>query len=88
MGKLAVVGRRVREDEEYTVDTSLARLQTPQTAGDVVLWSVTATDYETPSDNYETPTDIGKLNEGNSRLLWKLLYNSPCNICFSFLFGG
>ena len=60
MGKLAVVGRRVREDEDYTVDTSLARLQTPQTAGDVVLWSVTATDYETPSDIYETPTDIGK----------------------------
>lgn len=60
MGKLAVVGRRVREDEDYTVDTSLARLQTPQTAGDVVLWSVTATDYETPSDLYETPTDIGK----------------------------
>ena len=59
-GKLAVVGRRVREDEDYTVDTSLARLQTAQTAGDVVLWDVTATDYETPSDLYETPTNIGK----------------------------
>lgn len=59
-GKLAVVGRRVREDEDYTVDTSLARLQTPQTAGDVVLWDVTATDYETPSDIYETPTDVVK----------------------------
>ncbi len=59
-GKLAVVGRRVREDEDYTVDTSLARLQNAQTAGDVVLWSVTATDYETPSDIYESPTDTVK----------------------------
>lgn len=57
-GKLAVIGRRVREDEDYTVDTSAARLQTPQTAGEVVLWDVTATDYQTPSDIYETPTDL------------------------------
>ncbi len=60
-GKLAVVGRRVRADEDYTVDTSLARLKTPQTPGNVVLWDVTATDYETPSDVYATtPTNVVK----------------------------
>ncbi len=59
-GKLVVVGRRVRENEDYTVDTSRARLQTPETSGEVALWDVTATDVVTGTDIYVTPTDAVK----------------------------
>lgn len=44
-GKLAVIGRRVRENEDYTVDTSVARLQTAGTEENTVAdWTVTPTD--------------------------------------------
>lgn len=59
-GKLAVIGRRVRDGEDYTVNTSVARLQTPDNAGTVALWDVTATDVVTNTDIAVTPTDTIK----------------------------
>lgn len=59
-GKLAVIGRRVRDGEDYTVDTSKARLQTPENAGTVAIWDVTGTDVVTNTDIPVTPTNVAK----------------------------
>lgn len=53
-GKLAVVGRAVREGEDYSVDTSLATLNHGNNT--VAFWMATATDWMTPTD--ATPGDV------------------------------
>ena len=47
-GKLAIIGRAVREGEDYTVDTSKATLNNGQ--NNVADWTVTATDWVTKTD--------------------------------------
>ncbi len=55
-GKLAVVARAVRENEDYTVDTSMATMNSGAFMG-VAEWTVTATDWVTPT-NVVTATQI------------------------------
>ncbi|MBQ6819569.1 MAG: class B sortase [Clostridia bacterium] len=60
-GKLAIIGRAVREGEDYTVDTSKATLNNGQ--NNVADWTVTATDWVTKTD--VTATDVTAINRVN-----------------------